>query len=213
MKTDDLVDLLARNGAAADADSVGRRYALALGWGAFGALLVMALTQGVRPDLDDAVRLPMFWVKLGFPAAVAGAALLAVTRLARPGVRLRGAPALVALPVLALWGLALVVLALAPAGSREGLLLGFTWSECPWNIAVIALPAFGFALWAMRGLAPTRPALAGAASGLLAGAIGALAYALHCPEMDAPFLAVWYLAGMLIPAGAGALVGPLLLRW
>ena len=65
----------------------------------------------------------------------------------------------------------------------------------------------------MKGLAPTRPALAGAASGLLAGALGALVYALHCPEMAAPFLGIWYLLGMLIPAVVGAMVGPLLLRW
>jgi hypothetical protein len=47
----------------------------------------------------------------------------------------------------------------------------------------------------------------------LAGALGALAYVLHCPELEAPFLAVWYLLGMLIPAGVGALVGPRVLRW
>ena len=43
--------------------------------------------------------------------------------------------------------------------------------------------------------------------------MGALVYTLHCPEMEAPFLAVWYLLGMLIPAAAGALLGPRLLRW
>jgi hypothetical protein len=40
-----------------------------------------------------------------------------------------------------------------------------------------------------------------------------LAYALYCPEMAAPFVAIWYLLGMLIPAAAGAVLGPLLLRW
>ena len=65
----------------------------------------------------------------------------------------------------------------------------------------------------MKGLAPTRLALAGAAAGLLAGAGGALIYALHCPEMAAPFLAIWYLLGMLIPTAVGALLGPRLLRW
>ena len=65
----------------------------------------------------------------------------------------------------------------------------------------------------MRGLAPTRPVRAGAAAGLLAGALAATAYTLHCPESQAPFLAVWYLLGILAPAAAGALVGPRLLRW
>jgi hypothetical protein len=31
--------------------------------------------------------------------------------------------------------------------------------------------------------------------------------------MEAPFLAVWYVLGMLIPAGAGALLGRRVLRW
>jgi len=75
------------------------------------------------------------------------------------------------------------------------------------------VPVFAATLWAMKGLAPTRPALAGAAAGLLAGAMAALVYALHCPEMEAPFIGVWYVVGMLIPAAAGALLGPLVLRW
>ena len=65
----------------------------------------------------------------------------------------------------------------------------------------------------MKGLAPTRLRLAGAAAGFAAGAIGALVYTLHCPELDAPFLAVWYVSGMLIPTVVGAFVGPRLLRW
>ena len=47
----------------------------------------------------------------------------------------------------------------------------------------------------------------------LAGAIGALVYCLHCPELAPPFLGFWYLLGMLIPAAAGAALGPRLLRW
>jgi hypothetical protein len=65
----------------------------------------------------------------------------------------------------------------------------------------------------MKGLSPTRLLLAGAAAGLLAGAIGAAVYALHCPEVEAPFIAIWYVIGMFIPAFFGALLGPRLLRW
>jgi hypothetical protein len=62
-------------------------------------------------------------------------------------------------------------------------------------------------------MAPTRLGLSGAASGLLAGAMGAAVYALHCPEMEPVFLGAWYLLGMLVPAGLGALVGRWMLRW
>jgi hypothetical protein len=62
-------------------------------------------------------------------------------------------------------------------------------------------------------LAPTRPTIAGAAIGLLAGAIGTLGYCLHCPEMHVPFWATWYLLGMAVPAAIGSLLGKSVLRW
>ena len=75
----------------------------------------------------------------------------------------------------------------APA-QRADLILGNTWKACPFNIAFISLPLFAATLWALKGLAPTRLALAGASAGLLAGALSSLVYALHCPESAAPFL-------------------------
>jgi len=36
---------------------------------------------------------------------------------------------------------------------------------------------------------------------------------LHCPELTAPFIGVWYLLGMLIPTAIGAMLGPRLMRW
>jgi hypothetical protein len=65
----------------------------------------------------------------------------------------------------------------------------------------------------MKGLAPTRLRLAGAAMGFAAGAMGALVYSVHCPELAAPFLGFWYLLGMLIPTAIGMALGPRLLRW
>ena len=78
---------------------------------------------------------------------------------------------------------------------------------------MLSVPVFVAVVWAMQGLAPTRLRLAGAAAGLVSGSLGALVYALHCPELAAPFLGPWYLLGVLIPAGVGALLGPRLLRW
>ena len=96
---------------------------------------------------------------------------------------------------------------------RTALIFGDTWKTCPFSIAMLSLPLLAATLWAMKGLAPTRLALAGASAGLLAGAMGALVYALHCPESTLPFLATWYVLGMAIPTLAGALLGPRLLRW
>jgi hypothetical protein len=213
MKTDELVTMLAAGAGAVEPDATARRYALALGWGAFGTTLLMAIVLGVRPDLAAAVWLPMFWMKLAFPACLAAGAWYAAVRLSRPGVRLGRVPAALAVPVLAMWLLAAFVLARAAADAREELIFGGTWDVCPLLVAFLSLPLFVAALWAMKGLAPTRLALAGVAAGLLAGSVAALIYALHCQEMQAPFLALWYLLGMLIPAAAGAVIGPLLLRW
>lgn len=213
MKTDDLVMLLAAGAGPVAPRATARRYGAAAGWGAFGSLLVMALLLGVRPDLREAALLPMFWIKLAFPLSIAAAALAASARLSRPGVRLGGVPFALAAPVLVIWAMAAWVLSGAAPEARAALVLGNTWSLCPLFVALVSVPSFAAAMWAMRGLAPTRLALAGAAAGLLAGAIGAAAYALHCNEMQASFLAVWYVLGMLIPAAAGALLGPWLLRW
>lgn len=213
METDKLIAMLSRDAGPVAAGVVGRRYGLALAAGAAGALLLMVAFLGVRADIAQAAREPMFWVKLALPCALLAVALVAAARLARPGVRVGHAAEALVVPVGAIWALAAFSLFAAAPGERLALVLGETWAVCPFNIALLSLPALAAAFWAMRGLAPTRPALAGAFSGLLAGAVGAAAYCLHCPEMAPPFLGTWYLLGMALPAAAGAAAGPLLLRW
>lgn len=212
MSTDELIALLARGGGVPQEAPV-RRHGLAAASAALASALLVASTLGVRADLAAAASLPMFWLKLAFPGVLAGAALVAMMRLSRPGARLAGLPGLLALPVLAVSLIAGAALMHAEPASRTALFFGQSWQSCPFIIAALSAPGLLAALWALKGLAPTRLALAGAAAGLLSGALGALAYALHCPEMAAPFLALWYSLGMLIPAAAGALLGRVLLRW
>ena len=213
MKTDDLVTMLAAGVDVVDPNIAAQRYATAIGWGACIAMLLMALLLGVRADLADVVRLPMFWVKIAFVGSLAAASLVAASRLSRPGAQLAWVPAALAAPVLAMWLLAALVLIGADPARRAGLFFGETWNSCPFLVAMLSAPIFAGVFWTMKGLAPTRLRLAGAAAGLLSGAIGALVYSLHCPELEAPFLGFWYLLGMLIPTAAGALLGPRVLRW
>ena len=213
MRTDDLVAMLATGAVAVEPHAAARRYATAIGGGALIAAFLMASLLGVRPDLAAAVRLPMFWVKIAFVACLTAVSLIAALRLSRPGQRLDRVPGALAAPVLALWILAAVTLAGADPGARAILFFGDTWTSCPFLVAMLSAPVFVGVLWAMKGLAPTRLSLSGAAAGLLSGAVGALVYSLHCPELAAPFLGFWYLLGMLIPTAAGALLGPRLLRW
>ena len=213
MRTDDLVALLATGVEPVPRHAVGRRYAVALFLGMAASAMLMLGLLGLRPDLAQAVRLPMFWVKLGFVACLAWAGLLATWRLSRPGKRLDGVPIALVTPVLAMWIMAGAALAGAPPIERPELIFGTTWKSCPWLIALLSLPIFFAVFWAMRGQAPTQLPLAGTAAGLLAGTVGALVYCLHCPELQAPFVGTWYLVGMLIPGLFGALLGPRLLRW
>ena len=213
MRTDDLVTMLATGAGAVKPNVSARRYATAIGWGALGAALLMATLLGMRHDLGAAVMLPMFWVKVAFAACLTASSLLAVLRLSRPGVQLAWVPSALAMPVLAMWILAASVLLRADPAQRAPLFFGETWTSCPFLVALLSAPVFVALLWAMRGLAPTRLGRAGAAAGLLSGAIGALVYSLHCPELEAPFVGFWYLLGILIPTTVGALLGPRLLRW
>ena len=213
MKTNELIDLLASGESPVDRHALGKRFALALLGGGLGALLLMAALYGVRPDLAEVARTPLFWAKVALPGSLAPLALWLCSRLARPGVKGGAAWVLLCLPIALVWLGGALALAGAPVEARPELIFGKTWRTCPLNIALLSVPAFIGVFWALRGLAPTRLRLAGAVGGLLAGATATLAYCLHCPEMGVPFWGVWYLLGMLLPTLLGAALGPRLLRW
>lgn len=105
------------------------------------------------------------------------------------------------------------MLVVAQPPARLPMVLGTTWRTCPFNIALLAAPTFIGTVWAIKTLAPTRLRTSGAACGLQAGPLATTAYCLHCPEMEVLFWAIWYVAGMVIPAVFGALQGRRLLRW
>lgn len=213
MKTDDLVDMLAQGDVAVDAGAPVRRALAAFGLALVVSILLMAFRLGVLPVLADYAQRPMFWVKAAFGVSVAVAALALVRRLARPGASLGRVGVAVAAPFIAIWLLAAVALLRADPARRGEMMLGETWATCPTSIAMLSAPVFVASLWALRDWAPTRLRLAGAAAGLAAGATGAAVYTLHCPELAAPFLGIWYALGMLIPTALGALIGPRVLRW
>jgi hypothetical protein len=213
MRTENLTAVLAANLEPVDSRRTMRRYALGMTAGALAALLLTGGVLHVNPALPHAVSEPAFWVRELYCASLAVLAVLAVARLARPGARLGLLPVGIAAIVLVMWILAATTLLSAASQEREHLLLGATFAMCPFLIAFVSAPLFLSFLWILKDLAPTRPRWAGAGAGFAAGSIGALVYTLHCPELAAPFLAIWYLLGMLIPTAIGAGLGPCLLRW
>ena len=213
MKTEDLVHLLSTGAEAVDFRLPARRWILALAGGTLIAFLLTAGLLKLNPALWRETSEPMFWVRETYCAVLGVLGFIAVLRLARPGLKVGMAPIGIPVAVIAMWTLAVVSLVAAAPQNRAPLIFGHTARVCPFLIALVAAPLFIALIWALRSLAPTQLRLAGAASGFTAGSIGALVYSLHCPELAAPFLGIWYLLGMLIPTTLGAWLGPRLLRW
>lgn len=213
MKTNDLISLLAADTLPVARHATQRRLSLALLAGVPLALAIVLIGYGPRSDLVEAMFWPMFWVKLAVPIALAVAGFVALQALARPGVGLRARWIGWLLPVLLLWVLAFFSYRGAPVDQRAALIWGPTWRSCAASITLISAPVFIAAVMALKSLAPTRLRLAGACAGAMASGAGAAVYALHCQELSAPFLAIWYVSGMALPVAIGALLGPRLLRW
>jgi hypothetical protein len=213
MNTDDLIAMLSTGVAPVDKHAQAKRFSLAILLGGLGAILIIALLFGVRPDLAVAARTPLFWIKFLLPLSLLCGSLTLLSRLARPGAAVAGRGWGIGLPLIVVWIATAYLLVSAPEGTRLALLLGKTWRVCPFAIAMLSAPGFAAVFWALRGLAPTRLTLTGAVGGLAAGATATLAYCLHCPEMGVPFWGVWYVLGMALPTLAGALLGRVLLRW
>jgi len=213
MRTDDLVGLLSTGITPVRRSTAARRFGISLPIAAIGATALMATVFGVRPDLGAVVNTPIFWEKLALPLCLAIGALIATVRLARPGARIGAGWPVMTTPVLVVWVAAIMVVFTAAPEDRLPAILGHSWRSCPFNILLLAVPGFIATFWAVKGLAPTSLRLAGAASGLVASSIATVAYCFHCPEMSPAFWSIWYMAGMLLPAALGAVLGPKFLRW
>lgn len=154
---------------------------------------------------------PMFWVKFGYTLAFGLIGLAAAPVLTRPEGRI--AWPLVAVGLLLATALGLGTMDWMRADWAMPMLMGNTAMVCPWLITLTGLPILVLLLQAMRGLAPRSPTLAGLCAGLVAGGLGAWAYAFYCGETGMIFMAVWYSLGMAMTALLGAVIGKFTLRW
>ena len=212
MKTDNLIRTLAADHAS-PAVSVHRYFARVILGAFLIALTLFALGLGLRANIADALGDPRFLFKFVVTLALAATAAAAALRLAQPGVDTR--PWLYALalaPLLLLAGVVVELATIDPA-SRAEKLIGQNWAYCLAYIPLLSLPLLVAALLGLRHGAPTRPMLAGAVAGLLAGGIGAALYAAHCVDDSPLFVATWYSAGIGLVTAAGAFAGPRFLRW
>ncbi len=211
MKTDTLIDLLTRDAGPAPRALAARRLSPAAGAGLVVSAVIAFSCFGAIPAPMFATAVP--WTKMAYAGALALAAGWWTARLSCPAAPIaqpRRGTVLVLLVMAVVGGISLVA---APAGTRMDAVLGKSWSTCPWSVLALSLPALAATLWAVHGLAPTRPQAAGFAAGLLAGSVGAFGYALSCPEASPAFVAIWYTLGIGFTGAVGAVLGPRVLRW
>lgn len=213
MRTEDLVAALSSDLRAVPRGAAARRVAIGIAGGAIVTLALVAGWLGLRPDLGSAVRGFPFWMKAAYTLAIAAIAVLATVHLAQPQARRPRWIGWSAVPAGLVAILAAVELAATPAGDWTTLWQGQSWHVCTRNVVLLSLPILAGLTFAFRRLAPTRLRLTGAVAGLAAGASAATLYGLHCPEVSALFVLIWYSLGMLVAAAIGALAGPRVLRW
>ncbi|HUN70844.1 MAG TPA: DUF1109 domain-containing protein [Steroidobacteraceae bacterium] len=212
MRTADLIELLARDTRTIPPGVVNRKLLAALAAGGAVTLGIVALGLHCQP-LIVAAQQPWFWMKTAYTGLLTLAGAVMVRRLSVPGAKVGAPPIVAGLVIAGMIALgAAQMLGAAPAG-RLALWLGHSWKVCSPLILLLAIPIYACLIAVVRSLAPTRPAVTGAAAGLAASALAATVYGLHCPEQAAAFVVTWYTLGIAAATALGALAGRRLLRW
>src|SRR5262249_42257476 len=117
-------------------------------------------------------------------------------------------------PLAALAALAVAIeLAIAPMDSWGRRLVGSNSLICLTAVPAFSLAPLAAVLAMLRSAAPSSPAQAGAAAGLVAATAGALLYAFHCFDDSPLFVITWYGLAMALVTIVGWLVGRRVLRW
>lgn len=215
MNTDRLIDMLTAELDAVNSGRLKNTLTLALTTGGAITFGLMLLTVGLRPDLQSSTHIEWVAVKLLFALSVIGTGAPLLNRAIRPGLEDATNWLLVLFPFLAVLAVAIMVLLAQPHAWRE-LLRGATTVSSVRCLSLIlffsAIPLAGV-VYALRQGAPIRLKLCGGIAGIVAGGIGAAAYAFNCTSDTIPFIAIWYSAAIVICAVIGAQLGPRVLRW
>jgi hypothetical protein len=212
MRTEDLIKALDAD-ARGKAMPMGKAWWLAVGVAAVIAAAVFFTTIGPRPDFMPAMHTMRFMSKFVFTLVLAVSAFALIRALSMPGASTRRAMAwMVAAPLLVVLAVVLELFAIPQAdwGRR---LIGSNMMICMTFIPLIGVGPLAVFLGMLRYGAPTRPVLAGAVAGLLAGGLAATFYAAHCFDDSLLFVATWYTIAIALLALLGAIGGRLFVRW
>jgi len=211
MKTEQLVEALVAD-RAARRKPISLVLALGLALGGAASLVLFLIDLGVRADIGPALATWRFDLKIGMVVLALILAFGLCRECARPDASRRPAWRLLALPVLAIGAVALE-LAVVPRATWGTRLVGTNSMVCLSAIPVLSIAPLVAVLTVLRRGAAASPALAGAAAGLLAAALGAMLYAFHCFDDSPLFVVTWYSLAAIPIVLVGALIGRRLLRW
>lgn len=212
MDTDRLIQTLAADNAQRSRP-VGPMLAAALLVAVIAAAVLMVSTIGLRADIRQAMRTPLFDLKFVVTLALAIPAIAISLHLSRPeaSLRNRGFMLLAPLVILALGAAAEMTMPDRPPMMMRW--IGHNALLCLSVIPLLALPILAAALLALRQGAPSRPALTGAMAGLLSAGFAATLYAAHCIDDSPLFVATWYTLATALVTAIGALAGAKWLRY
>lgn len=212
MRTDDLIDMLSSEVEAVEPHKLAREFLRAVMVAGLLALAGSVLAFGFSWT-GRFENLGFLTLKVVFSLSVLGITTHVLMKHLRPGGERRAALWPTALPFLVVAGLAITELSSAPVARWHSLTVGNHGLECIVFIVLTALVPSAIIIAAARMAAPTDPVKTGALAGTVAGAMGALSYAFHCTDDSLSFIALWYVAAIVLCGVAGAVFGPRVLRW
>lgn len=211
MRTDELIRVLVRDGAR-PVVPIRRSLLWALCIGAALSAVLFSIVLHPRADIGEVILTPRFLFKLVVMLALGVAAGTLLADAARPLPRFRSRWFLLLAPLLLVAGV-IGELLLTDSDTWRTNLVGRNAVHCLSLIPLFALgPAAALFVILRRG-APARPAISGAVAGLVSASIGAMLYALSCPDDSPLFVATWYSIAVAVVTLVSAFAGSRILRW
>jgi hypothetical protein len=214
MRTDELINTLVVDHAVQPRPKpVAHGLVLAIIGGLAISSALFLLTLGVRPDILSALSTWRFDLKLSVNVVLAISASWAAVRLSSPTTTPLAAMRVLLVPALLLLGAVVYELVTIPASAWPSRAMGVNGVMCFASIIFLSVLPLTATIYALRQGAPTSPAVMGAVGGLLAGALGATVFAMHCTNDSPLFVAIWYALAIGLMAMFGLVVGRHALRW
>lgn len=214
MKTRELINALIEDQEAlAPAPGLGSPFGFYLAGGLAFSLLIFFSFLGIRSDFDRAMLDPHVVFKFIFAGSLFGSLIPLAFYAMRPEITLTPLLRRLFFPLIVLGMGIAFQMATTPPDFWFSEMVGRYPASCLKNVPIFAAGPLVAILLMIRAGAPTQPIVSGAIAGALSGSLGAIIYALHCPDDSALFVAVWYSLAIGILSVVGGFLGHLWLKW